>query len=395
MRGHIFRQTRKDKEGNTMWQSPNYTIVLELDPDPVTGKRKQQWLTLKGNKKAAEAKLTELLNQVNTGVFVKSGKLTVREHLTAWLQDYCKANLSPRTWEMYSWLLHKHVIPEIGNIPLSQLKPQALQHLFGQKLSVGLSNRTVQIIRNILHRSFVHGIKTGALARNPVDATDNLKVKRRTMKTMSESDLHLFLEMARDTEYYSLFYLLLFSGLRRGEAIALRWYDVDLLLCQIAVTRSLQYLHSATADKRISFKTPKSGKGRLIALSPSTVQVLKEHKVNQAELRKKLELPTIGDSDLVFCHFDGSPLLPDSVTHAWVKLARRCGLSGIRLHDARHTHASLMLKQGIHPKIVQERLGHASIAVTLDIYSHVAPGLQQAAANKFDEIVLRETPARL
>ncbi len=129
MRGHITRQTRKDKDGNIIWKSPNYTIVLELDPDPVTGKRKQQWVTVKGNKKVADAKLAELLNQVNTGAYVKPGKLTVAEHLTAWLQDYCKANLSPRTWEMYDWLLHKHVFPEIGNIALFQLRPQALQHL--------------------------------------------------------------------------------------------------------------------------------------------------------------------------------------------------------------------------------------------------------------------------
>jgi integrase len=94
------------------------------------------------------------------------------------------------------------------------------------------------------------------------------------------------------------------------------------------------------------------------------------------------------DSDLVFCQYDGKPYLPDSITHAWIKLTRRCGLDGIRLHDARHTHASLLLKQGIHPKVVQERLVHAGIAITLDLYSHVSPGLQQAAANKFDEIVL-------
>ena len=91
------------------------------------------------------------------------------------------------------------------------------------------------------------------------------------------------------------------------------------------------------------------------------------------------------DDDLVFSHFDGKPLLPNSVTHAWIKLVRRAGVKPIRLHDARHTHASLMLKQGVHPKIVQERLGHSSVTITLDTYSHVAPGLQEAAAKRFDE----------
>ncbi len=132
-----------------------------------------------------------------------------------------------------------------------------------------------------------------------------------------------------------------------------------------------------------------SNSRRLIALSLSTAIILAEHRTKQDELRHSLDYPPLSKDDLVFSHYDGSPLLPNSVTHAWIKLVRRCGLHGIRLHDARHTHASLLLKQGVHPKIVQERLGHGSIQITLDTYSHVAPGLQQAAANKFDDIVIR------
>jgi integrase len=201
---------------------------------------------------------------------------------------------------------------------------------------------------------------------------------------MNETDLHIFLEMARNTEYYSLFYTLLFTGCRRAEALALRWSDVDLLLCQLSVTRSMQFV-----DNKVTFKQPKTVKSRrLINLSPSTVAVLQEHWEAQIRMRQSLDLPLVTDNDLVFSHWDGTPLLPNSVTHAWIKLVRHCGLHGVRLHDARHTHASLLLKQDVHPKIVQERLGHATIQTTLDTYSHVAPGLQQAAANKFDEILM-------
>jgi len=126
----------------------------------------------------------------------------------------------------------------------------------------------------------------------------------------------------------------------------------------------------------------------LIALTPSNTTLLKEYRDSQNIIRKSLNYPELQDSDLVFCHYDGKPYLPNTVSHNWVKLVRRAGIKGIRLHDARHTHASLMLKQGVHPKIVQERLGHSSIQITLDTYSHVAPGLQQAAACKFDEIVM-------
>jgi len=142
-------------------------------------------------------------------------------------------------------------------------------------------------------------------------------------------------------------------------------------------------------ENRITFKEPKTSKSRrLVSLSPSTAITLREHRAKQNELRQSLGYPTLSDNDLVFSHYNGSPLLPNSVTHAWIKLVRHCGLNGIRLHDARHTHASLLLKQGVHPKIVQERLGHGSIQITLDTYSHITPGLQQAAANKFDEIVI-------
>ena len=178
----------------------------------------------------------------------------------------------------------------------------------------------------------------------------------------------------------------------RSEALALRWQDVDLLLCQISVNRSMQYLDNAPIEDRITFKQPKTEKSRrLIALSPSTATILREHREVQDKQRGAFKLPPVTDIDLVFSHWNGTPLLPNSVTHAWIKLTRRCGLDGIRLHDARHTHASLLLKQGVHPKIVQERLGHAGIAITLDLYSHVAPGLQQAAANRFDDIILSNT----
>lgn len=173
-------------------------------------------------------------------------------------------------------------------------------------------------------------------------------------------------------------------GMRWSELLALRWSDVDLLLCQLSVTRALHQLQGGN----LVFRQPKTTKGRrLISLSPSTAIVLGKHREQQEQMKQNIG-STLTDNSLVFCHEDGSPLLPNSISHAWTKLANRAGLKGIRLHDARHTHASLMLKQGIHPKIVQERLGHASIQVTLDTYSHVAPGLQQAAANRFDDIVL-------
>lgn len=201
------------------------------------------------------------------------------------------------------------------------------------------------------------------------------------MNTWNEDDISRFLEATKDTPYYALFYAALFTGMRRSELLALQWQDVDFMLGQIYVNRSLHQLR----DNSLVYRSPKTDKGRrTIALPASAILVLKEYKENQKANWLMLGIP-LRDGDLVFSHLDGKPLRPNTITRAWTILAARAGLKVIRLHDARHTHASLMLKQGIHPKIVQERLGHSSIAITLDNYSHVSPGLQEAAAKRFDE----------
>ena len=372
MRGHIVKRYKG-----------SYSIVLNLGTDPATGNRKQQWISVKGTKKVAEKRLAEMLHQLDTGMFMKPGKITLADYLKQWLKDYCRANLAPRTAEGYESIVHCHLIPSLGQIPLTQLKPEHLQHVYSDKLAAELSHRTVRYIHVTLHKALQDAVRLGIIVRNPADAVKPPKVQRQEIRTMSESDIHIFLEFAKSTSYYALFYTALFTGMRRSELLALRWSDVDLILCQLSVTRALHQLQDGS---RI-FRQPKTAKGRrLISLSPSTTILLREHREQQEEMRRALG-STLTEDDLVFCHEDGKPLLPNSVSHAWTKLASRTGLKGIRLHDARHTHASLMLKQGIHPKIVQERLGHASIQITLDTYSHVTPGLQQAAANRFNDIV--------
>jgi len=375
--------------GSIIKRGDSYRIRVPLGKDTTTGKYTSYYETLRGNKAEAEKRLRELLTELDKGTFVKPDKITLGEYLQSWLLDYCRPNLSQRTQELYSYICEKHVLPTLANVPLMGLKPQHLQRLYAEKVAAGLSNRTVQLIHVTLHKALKNAVKAGLLVRNVTESVDVPKIQHREMHVMSETDLHLFLEYAKDSPYYALFYTSLFTGMRRAELLALRWSDIDLELCQLSVTRSMQYIHGEDKKNRISFREPKTAKSRrLIALSPSTVLTLREHKAKQTELRQSLGYTPPSDNDLVFSHYDGSPLLPNSVTHAWIKLVRRCGLPGIRLHDARHTHASLLLKQGVHPKIVQERLGHGSIQITLDTYSHVAPGLQQAAAKKFDDIVL-------
>jgi integrase len=210
------------------------------------------------------------------------------------------------------------------------------------------------------------------------------------MQTWDEDEVNQFLEGAKESPYYALFYTALFTGMRRSELLALRWQDVDCIYCQIYVNRSLHQLKNGS----FIFTQPKSAKSsRTIALTPSTIIMLREYQEKQ-KLEREMLGTSLADGDLVFSNVEGKPLRPNTITRAWTTLAARCGLKVIRLHDARHTHASLMLKQGIHPKVVQERLGHSSIQMTIDTYSHVAPGIQEAAANRFDEILNHKTDSK-
>jgi len=372
MRGHIVKRGKD-----------SYSVKVSLGFDQSAGRYKYQWVTVKGTKADAQKRLTELLHQLDTGVYLKPGKTTVAEYLTAWLRDYAKPSLSPRGYERYESVIRVHLKPALGHIPLTQLRPGHLQKHYTALLDAGLRPRSVRYDHVILHKALETAVKWGLVSRNVADATSPPKAGRTDIQTWDESEMGQFLETAKDTQYYALFYTALFTGARRSELLALRWSDIDFILSQLNISRGLHQLR----DGRYVFTQPKSAKSlRSIALSPSAILVLDHHR-----MAKNIEAKMLGielkDTDLVFCHLDGKPLRPNTVSRAWGMTATRAGVKVIRFHDARHTHASIMLKQGIHPKIVQERLGHASIQITLDTYSHVAPGLQQAAANRFDEVL--------
>ncbi|MFA5368215.1 MAG: site-specific integrase, partial [Dehalococcoidia bacterium] len=251
-----------------------------------------------------------------------------------------------------------------------------IQKYYSQKLSGGLSGQTVRHHHTALHKALQTAVEWGVLSRNVADAVKSPRIEKTDMQTWKEDDIIRFLDVVKNTPYHALFYTALFTGMRRSELLALRWRDVDLILSQIYVSRSLHCLRDGT----VIFRPTKTAKSRrTISLPPSATLVLREHYEKQ-KLERFMMGIRLEDDDLVFSHPDGKPFLPNTVTHSWIRLVRHSGLKPIRFHDARHTHASMMLKQGVHPKIVQERLGHANIAVTFDIYSHVTPGLQEAAA---------------
>jgi len=373
MRGHI------EKRGKN-----SYSIAVSLGKDPTTGKYKYQWVSVKGTKKEAEKRLSEMLNQLDNGTFIMPGKVTVAEYLERWLNEYAKPNLSPRGFERYSGIIRRYLIPEMGNMRLTQLKPEHIQKHYAAMQSKGLSTGTVRYHHAVIHKALQTALKWGLLGRNAADGVDAPRSRRNDMQAWDDFEVRHFLETAKDSPYYALFHTALFTGMRRSELLALQWRDIH--LHQIYVNRSLHHLK----DGSYVFTQPKSVKSRrTIALSPSSVLTLMEYKEKQEAVHAMLGIPLKQD-DLLFSTPEGKPLRPNTITRAWTTLATKAGVKPIRLHDARHTHASLMLKQGVHPKIVQERLGHASIQMTLDTYSHVTPGLQEAAAEAFDRLVERD-----
>jgi len=371
--------------------SSNYTIVLQMGLDSATGKRKQQWITAGTSKREAEKQMAKLIHELDNGTFMKPSKKTLGEYLKEWIKSI-QGNLSPRTVEGYNTIINR-IVPALGAIPLTQLKPDILQKYYSCCLITGRLNKkgglnplTVRHHHALLHRALKNAMEWGLIMRNPADAAHPPQSRPAEINIMSEGEIQTFLEAARQTAYFHLYNTILFTGLRRSEVLALRWSDVDLLLSQISVSRSIHQLR----DGSYIFRQPKSAKGRrTVALSPSATQVLQEHR-EKTTIERLLNSSPLKDSDLVFSKNDGSPIRPDTITRAWSDLARKCGISASRLHDARHSHASIMLKMGVHPRIVQERLGHSTIAITLDTYSHIAPGLQEAAAKRFDDALQLE-----
>ena len=199
------------------------------------------------------------------------------------------------------------------------------------------------------------------------------------MRALDGTETAALLQKLQGSRLHVPVFVAVTTGLRRGELLALRWADVDLESGSMTVHQSLEQ----TSDG-LRFKSPKTERGRRQGALPSfTMDVLRAHKVDQAKVRLKLG-PIYQDNDLVFPRDDGAPLAPDNFSSVFAAFVRRSGLPHVRLHDLRHSHATQLLKQGIHPKVVSERLGHSKISITLDTYSHVLPGMQEDAAQKID-----------
>ncbi len=372
-------------KGHVRQRGGTWVFVLDLGRGS-GGKRRQKWQGGFRTRKDAERELTRVLHELNTGAYVEPSKFTVSEYLGQWLEHYAKTNVAPKTAERYAEIVKVHLAPALGGHPLARLQPLHIQTYYSQALQSGrrdgqggLSAQTVLHHHRVLREALRQAVKWQLLARNPADAVEPPRPRRHETRTLDEEATARLLEAVKGGRLYLPVLLAATTGMRRGEILALRWQDVDLRAGTLAVRQSMEQTREGCR-----FKQPKTQKSRrVIALPPLAVEGLRRHKAEQAK-QKLLLGPGYQDNGLVCAQPDGQPWSPGALTNAFRYVVRRAGYPGIRFHDLRHGHASQLLRAGIHPKVVSERLGHSTVGITLDTYSHVLPGLQEEAARRID-----------
>jgi integrase len=330
----------------------------------------------KTRKEAAE-KLTKALADRDIGLVLEGENRTLAAFLDGWLDGTVKGSVKATTYESYERLIRCHIKPELGRHKLKTLGPDHVQALYQRKLDSGLAPGTVRQIHSVLSRALDQAVKWGIVPRNVCKASTPPKPVAEEIKPLDAEQARQLLRTAGGDRFEALYVLAVTAGLRIGELLALRWQDVDLeasgATLRIRRTKS-------TAKSGPVFTTPKNGKGRSITLTRHAVEALKAHRAAQnAECLKAGSLWQ--DYGLIFCTHGGKPLDSHNVARTSFKpLLERAELPDIRFHDLRHTCATLLLSRGHHPKLVQELLGHSSVALTLDRYSHVMPGMGEQTA---------------
>lgn len=327
-------------------------------------------------------KLTVALKTRQDGLPMFNEKLTLARFLSEWLEG-ARASLRPNSHTRYEQLVRLHTLPALGRLPLAKLTPQHLQRLYAAKLDEGLAPQTVHQLHAVLHRALRQAFRWGLVGRNVADLVDPPRSQGRQMAHLSPEQARALLAAASGDRLEALYVLALTTGMRRGELLALRWANIDFEAGALHVVGTMQ----RTADG-LTMGSPKTEKSRRqVALSATAVQALRRHRAGQAAQRLVLG-KAWEDTDFVFANDVGGPIEPcNLIRRSFHNLLDRAGLPRIRFHDLRHSAATLMLGQGIHPKVVSEMLGHSQIYITLNLYSHVTPTLQREAAAAVDSLL--------
>ncbi len=342
-------------------------------PRDASGGRRQHRFTFVGTKKEAERAFVAELERIAGGSHVAADRTTVGKYLAEFLEA-SKPIYAPKTWERYEQMTRTHIVPALGALRLQRLNATNLNLAYAKWLESGLSGQTVLHHHRLIHRALQQAVREGRVQHNVATIASRPRALHHERRVMTSDEVGRVLAAVAGTSLELLVFMAVATGARRGELLGAKWDDVDFNRGTLAIRRSLEQTKTGVREK-----APKSGKARSIALPTRAVEALRHHRKAQSRLLPGYVFP--GDSA-------GGPWTPHKVTDGFREVLRKAGIRGASFHTLRHTCASLLLAEGVHPKVVQEMLGHSTIAITMDLYSHVTPSLQAEAANRMD-IVLR------
>jgi integrase len=361
-------------------------VDVPAGPD---GKRRRRGVGGFKTKREAKAAEAEALRRIRDGVFVEPSRLTVGVYLTEMWLPSMVSQVRATTLGGYRHNVRAYIVPRLGDISLQRLTTARVGAFYGELVTSGgkggrpLSPKTVRYVHTTLRRALRDAMADGLVIRNVAAQARPPRARRVEMHTWTAAEVGTFLASVREDRLYAAWLLLATLGLRRGELLGLRWPDVDLTTGRIAIRNTL-----VMVDGKPAMAEPKTAKGhRSLTLAPQVLEAVRTHRAHQAAERLSWGVDYT-DSGLVITTEDGRPMHPETLTGLFVRQTKRVGLPPIRLHDLRHSVASILLAQGVHPKVVSEQLGHATIALTLDTYSHVIPSLQQEAAGVMAAAIL-------
>jgi integrase len=351
------------KNGKKVGYRGAYTVHTAEGPKRryVTGKTRDE----------VHAKLIEAMGNRAQGLHFDAGALTVGEYLTHWLKDSVRGTVRPSTFEVHRHMIEPHIVPALGRLKLKDLNPTHVRGFYREKLDSGLSAATVRKMHSVLRKALKQAVLDGLIPRNVCEAVKPPKVERKEIRPLDQEQTKAVLEAASGERLEALYVLAIHTGMREGELLGLKWEDVDLERRVLRLRRGL--VREGGKVMLGDLKTPKSRRG--VRLTRAAAEALRDHLQQQLE-----EMEQMGSlyqpGGLVFATKSGTLINPSNLRNRSFKpLLKRAGIQDICFHDLRHTCATLLLSQGTHPKLVQELLGHATIAITLDTYSHFLPSM--------------------
>jgi integrase len=382
---------RGNREGSVRWRAKEnrWRGQLMLDGTRVSFYGPTRQAVLDQFEKARQTR--------DNGLPVNAGREPLERFLRRWLEDSVKARCRPRTYALYKQQIDAHIVPTLGTIPLDKLTPQVIQQrLIAAKLDQGLSGRTVRHIRAVLRSALSQAEKWLLVPRNMAKLTEPPRKKKTEVRIFSPDQANRFVKACEDHRFGALYVAMLALGVRLGEALGLGWENVDLDKRTVFIRRALQRIENADGSTELQLVEPKSDTSyRVVSIPASVVPLLGKHQDEQ-DRERLLAGDRWKDTGLAFTSTIGTPLDERNVRREFYAVLKAHSLPRIRLHDLRHSCATILLAAGEHPKVVQELLGHSSVQLTLDTYSHLLPDLQlkERAAARLDEVLRQaEEPA--